>query len=68
VKRNDNNNLNYLNEELERRVIEIDQLTKLLKSYEVQNLKKSELEKKIRSLNNKYEKDIKKVETHYKEV
>lgn len=68
MKRNDNNNLNYLNEELERRVIEIDQLTKLLKSYEVQNLKKSELEKKIRSLNNKYEKDIKKVETHYKEV
>ncbi len=55
-------------EEIENYKIEIEQLTKLLKSYEDQNLKKSELERKLRIINSKHEKEIKTVENSYREV
>jgi DUF438 domain-containing protein len=46
---------------------ELTQLQHLVKTYEEHNLKIPELEKKLRSQKAKYEKEIKTIETFYKE-
>jgi hypothetical protein len=46
---------------------EIKNLKQILKSYEDQNLKLTEMEKKLRSANAKHEKDMKSIEEKYKE-
>jgi len=47
---------------------DIGQTRTLLKSYEDQNLKMAELEKKLRNIHTKHDREIKLVEEKYKEV